>query len=187
MLRGYLNYLFQEEWSVPATFFDHNDPNRVVPRWGPGSNVDGETFVGPGSIGSWLQSTWQWNLNGMYQVAPDRPWGFNVAANLYGREGYPILYFRPVGGRDGIGRSILVVDEVTQFRHPDIFTADLRLEKEFAATGNTSLTFSVDGFNVFNNGEVLRRVENLAAGTANWVLETVSPRIWRLGVRLSWR
>ena len=27
----------------------------------------------------------------------------------------------------------------------------------------------------------------LAAGNANWVLETVSPRIWRLGVRLSWR
>ena len=111
----------------------------------------------------------------------------NIAANLYGRDGYPIPYYRPVGGRDGIGRSILAVDEVTQFRHPDIFTADLRLEKEFRATGNTSLTFSLDGFNIFNNGEVLRRAENLAAGNANWILETVSPRIWRLGVRLNWR
>jgi hypothetical protein len=182
MLRGYLNYLFRDEWRVPAGFFDHNDPNRMFPSWSVGSNVDGETFVEDG-----LQSTWQWNLNGMYQVAPDRPWGFNVAANLYGREGYPIPYFRPVGGRDGIGREILVVDEVTRYRYPDIFTADLRLEKEFRTTGNSSLMFSVDGFNVFNNGEVLRRAENLGAGNANWVLETVSPRIWRLGVRLSWR
>ena len=37
-----------------------------------------------------LQSSWSWNLNGMFQVAPDRPWGFNVAANLHGREGYPL-------------------------------------------------------------------------------------------------
>jgi hypothetical protein len=80
-----------------------------------------------------------------------------------------------------------VVDEITQFRHPDIFTADLRVEKEFQTAGNTSLTFSLDGFNVFNNGEVLRRAENLGAGNANWVLETLSPRIWRFGVRLNWR
>ncbi len=79
-----------------------------------------------------------------------------VAANLYGREGYPLLYLRTVSGRDGIVRDIVVVEEVTQFRHPDIFIADLRLEKEFRTTGNTSLTFSLDGFNLFNNGEVLR-------------------------------
>ena len=42
----------------------------------------------------WLQSTWSANLNGMYQVAPDRPWGFNFAANLFAREGYPLPYFR---------------------------------------------------------------------------------------------
>ena len=57
---------------------------------------------------AFLQSTWQWNLNGMYQVAPDRPWGFNVAANLYGREGYPLPYYRNVAGLDGIRRRIVV-------------------------------------------------------------------------------
>jgi hypothetical protein len=185
MLRGYLNYNLREEWQVPASFFDHNDPNRVPPNlwpWGNGSVVDGETFVTGG-----LQSTWQWNLNGMYQVAPDRPWGFNLAANLYGRQGYPIVYTRPARGQDGIGRSIVVVDDITDFRYPDILTTDLRLEKEFRTAGNTSLTFSLDGFNIFNQGQVLSRVTNLAAGRANWVNETVSPRIWRLGVRLNWR
>jgi hypothetical protein len=32
----------------------------------------------------------------MYQVAPDRPWGFNLAGNLTGRQGYPIPYFTRV-------------------------------------------------------------------------------------------
>ena len=41
----------------------------------------------------WMQASWAYNVNGMYQFAPDRAYGFNVAANIYGREGYPIPYF----------------------------------------------------------------------------------------------
>jgi hypothetical protein len=186
MLRGFVNYTFKEEWSVPRSYFADNDPNRMLPWYANGSNVDGETFVPP-AVEAWLHSTWQWNLNGMYQVAPDRPWGFNIAANLYAREGYPIPYFRRASGLDGIRRDILVVDDITKFRFENVWTADVRLEKEFRATGNTSLTFSIDGFNIFNEGYVLRRYRNLAAGNANWVRETLSPRIWRLGVRLNWR
>jgi hypothetical protein len=186
MLRGFVNYNFKEEWEVPRSYFANNDPNRMQPTWLTGSVVDGESFVTPAGE-AWLHSTWQWNLNGMYQVAPDRPWGFNISANLYGREGYPIPYFQGVSGLDGIRRSIMVVDDVTDFRYEDVWTADLRLEKEFRATGNTSLTFSIDGFNIFNEGYVMRRYINLAAGNANWVRETLSPRIWRLGVRLNWR
>jgi hypothetical protein len=186
MLRGLVNYNFKEEWDVPRSYFANNDPNRVQPGFLNGSVVDGESFVTRASE-AWLHSTWQWNLNGMYQVAPDRPWGFNIAANLYGREGYPIPYFQGVSGLDGIRRNIMVVDDITDFRYEDVWTTDLRLEKEFRATGNTSLTFSIDGFNIFNQGYVMRRFENVAAGNANWVRETLSPRIWRLGVRLNWR
>ncbi len=39
-----------------------------------------------------INSTWSYSLNGLYQIAPDRPWGFNVAANLNGRQGYPLRY-----------------------------------------------------------------------------------------------
>ena len=117
-------------------------------------------------------------------MVPER---LNIAANLYGREGYPIPYFRRVGGLDGIVRDILVVDDITNFRYEDVLTTDLRLEKEFRTAGNTSLTFSLDGFNIFNEGYVMRRYLNVAAGNANWVRETLSPRIWRLGVRLNWR
>jgi hypothetical protein len=175
MARGFVNYVFKEEWSVPSSYFDNNDPNRLGPEV-----IDGQGFSG-------LNSKWQWNLNGMYQVALERPWGFNVAANLTGREGYPITYTRNTFGSDGIGRTIMVVEDVDDFRYDDVFVADLRIEKEFAATGNLGLTFSIDAFNIFNEGYVLRRNTNLNSGSADWVIATLSPRIYRLGVRISWR
>ncbi len=175
MARGFVNYIFKEEWSVPSSYFDDNDPNRT-----------GADVIDGSSTGRW-NSKWQWNLNGMYQVAPERAWGFNVAANLTGRQGYPLDYYRNKFGSDGIGRAIMVVDEVDSFRYDDVFVADLRLDKEFAASGNTSLTFSIDAFNVFNDGSVTSRTTNLGSGSADWVRATVSPRVYRLGVRINWR
>jgi hypothetical protein len=190
MLRGFFNYNFTEEWDVPSSFFNNNDPNRLQPDEAVGGREDGQTFVTQGlstKADVWMQSDWQWNVNGMYQVAPDRGWGFNVAANVSGRQGYPIPYFVRVGGLDGIGRNILAANDITDFRNDDIFIMDLRLEKEWRATGNTSLTFSIDAFNIFNDGAVLQRFDNLNAGNAAWVRESMSPRVFRLGVRLNWR
>ena len=123
----------------------------------------------------------------MYQVAPDRPWGFNVAGNLGGRQGTPNGYSRQVAGLDGIRRLISVEENLGDFRNDDVTTVDVRLEKEFSATGSMRLTFSVDGFNILNSGVVLDRYWDLGAGNGDWVFSTVSPRIWRLGVRLNWR
>ena len=123
----------------------------------------------------------------MYQVAPERAWGFNVAANLTGRQGYPIPYYENKSGSDGIRRRIGVADSITDFRYDDVFTTDVRLEKEFAATANTSLTFSIDGFNIFNDGTVLSRENNVSSSRYQWALRTIHPRVWRLGVRLNWR
>ena len=62
--------------------------------------VDQSTGGGKNDI--WMQASWSYNVNGMYQFAPDRAYGFNVAANIYGREGYPIPYFAAVNPGDGI-------------------------------------------------------------------------------------
>jgi len=184
MLRGFVNYFFSEDWQVPSAYFDNNDPNKFVQ----GSNRDGAPFVELTDRNtSALSSTWQWNVNGMYQIAPERAWGFNVAANLTGRQGFPIPYYRPVVGSDGVRRPIGVADSITDFRYDDVFVADVRVEKEFAATADTSLTFSIDGFNIFNDGTVVSRINNLNPPTNQWVLRTVLPRVWRLGVRLNWR
>ncbi|MFQ5527870.1 MAG: hypothetical protein ACE5GX_16630 [Thermoanaerobaculia bacterium] len=194
MLRGYFNYNLQEEWDIPESTFENDDPNRFQDGAGAStqqSTIDGGLYVvqstGSGKTDNWIQSTWQANLNGLYQVAPDRPWGFNVAANVTAREGYPIPYFVPVTGSDGIGRNILATPEIDSFRNDDIFLVDLRLDKEFATAGNTSLTFSLDAFNITDETYVLQRFDNLLSGSAEHLRETVSPRVYRLGVRLNWR
>ncbi len=178
MMRGFANYNFDESWVVPSSYFANNDPNRLLQ-----GSVDGQILAEGGA----LQSDWQWNLNGMYQIAPGRPWGFNVAGNLSGRQGTPIGYIRRVAGLDGIRREISVEENLGDFRNDDVAIVDVRLEKEFATTSSLGLTFSIDGFNILNSGAVLDRYWNLGAGDAQWVIGTVSPRIWRLGVRLTWR
>ena len=90
-------------------------------------------------------------------------------------------------GSDGINRSVLVSPEVDTFRTDDIFTADLRIEKEFRTAGNTSMTLSLDGFNMLDESYVLQRLRNLSSGSADNLQETLSPRVYRLGVRLNWR
>ena len=188
MLRGFVHY-GRGEWDIPDSFFEFDDPTDADAYNDGIFDNDGHLWAqGGGKYGQLvLHSSWSLNLNGMYQVAPNRPWGFNVAGNMYGREGYPLpfwtTYFVP-----GLGwGSAQAVEKTDDFRYEDIYTMDLRLEKEFAATGSMGLTLSADVFNVFNEGYVLERDLELNRPTSYWVLETLSPRIWRLGVRLSWR
>ena len=190
MMRGYVNYAFTDEWSVPDDYLSFDEGRNATEGK---SDCDGciyaEQSTGSGNKGDvWLQTGWSWNLNGMYQIAPDRPWGFNVAANLFGRQGTPLPYWDSrTGPVDGIGRNISVVADTDNFRTDDVMTTDVRLEKEFAATSGIGFTFSIDGFNIFNENYVLQRERRLNGSRANYLDETLSPRIWRLGVRLNWR
>ena len=160
--------------------------------------------TGSGSFGNvYINSKWSYNVNGMYQVAPDRPWGFNVAGSVTGREGYPIPYYRRAS-RGAITptapRNVQVVSN-DAFRNDDIHTIDARIEKEFSFS-DFGLTVGVDVFNLLNEGYVLQRQSrlNFAPNAAsadgklpagvngpNYATEVLSPRIFRLGVRLSFR
>jgi hypothetical protein len=199
MMRGYVNYVFEDSWQVPTgsvasptTGGVSTEHTGVNPTEGK-SDCDGCTYAVQ-STGSgnktdvFLQSGWSWNLNGMYQIAPERPWGFNVAANLFGRQGFPLPYYvRRTGIDDRIARDISVLGDTDDFRVDDIFTFDVRLEKEFAVSNAVGFTFAIDGFNVLNEAYVLQRERRLDLSTANFLDETLSPRIWRLSVRLNWR
>jgi hypothetical protein len=191
MARGYLSY-GEGEWNLGSGYIANYDPTIASPTSTEAGQSDGELLgvvsAGSGNKGNViLQSTWSWNLNGMYQVAPDRPWGFNVAANLFGREGTPLPTFRSATGGDGIGRAVRVVSDLDVFRSEDILAVDARLEKEFAATSNVGFTFSVDIFNLLDEAYVMQRERNAGSGQFDWLRETLSPRIYRLGVRLNWR
>jgi hypothetical protein len=127
----------------------------------------------------------------MYQVAPDRRWGFNLAANLTGRQGYPIRYGRRIfrdtlADTPGLGIVVPVTSDVDRFRYPDIHTLDLRVAKDFHFS-DLGLTLSADLFNALNQSYVLQRQGVLGGNRGDHVQEILSPRVFRLGARLSFR
>ncbi|HVF60444.1 MAG TPA: TonB-dependent receptor [Thermoanaerobaculia bacterium] len=200
LLRGHVTQS-EWEWDVPssAIISPHINPN--------GSFEDGSTVLsgsgtGSGSKGGiWISPGWSFDVSGLYQIAPQAPWGFNVAANINGREGYAVPYVVNVGGAifgDGVGtRSIRVSPETDSFRNDDIIIVNGRIEKEFNF-GEFGLTLGLDGFNLMNEAYVLQRqialrgVTETGGRVANsnngdHVTEIVNPRIFRIGARISFR
>jgi hypothetical protein len=192
MARGYVNWA-EATWNIDDGDLFFDDPTDTLGGQTAdtvGADNDGDVYAeqsaGSGAKGDvYLQSTWSANLNGMYQVAPDRPWGFNLAANLFAREGNPLPYFVNASGLGG--SKNVQVSGFDQFRTDDIFTVDLRLEKDLAFADNLGATISIDAFNVLNENYVLQRERQLNGARANFLDETLSPRIYRLGFRLNWR
>ena len=137
-----------------------------------------------------MGSRWSWNVNGMVRIAPEKPWAFNLAGNVFHRQGYPLPYFVEAAGSDGVDRELSVTDELDAFRLDDLQVVDLRLDKDVALGRDLALTLSLEGFNLLGEGTVLRReLDLLRRGPSgpDFVTATVSPRIYRIGMRLTWR
>ena len=93
MFRG--NFTYSDwTWSkVPSS--DIIDPTRFWAAATRRRAVLQGSGTGSGSkAGVYINSKWSYSVNGLYQIAPDHPWGFNVALNLTGRQGYPIPVLR---------------------------------------------------------------------------------------------
>jgi hypothetical protein len=190
MARG--NVSWQDwTWNIPDS--ENQDPTDIIA----GGIVNGtDVLQGSGTASGpkgnvFISSNWSYSLSGLYQIAPDAPWGFNVSASLNGREGYPLRYSRrvnraPIADTPGVGLDVPIASEADTFRYPDVHLLDLRVEKEFRLS-DFGVTVGADLFNVLNESYVLQRQSILGLTTGDHVLEVVSPRILRLGVRLSWR
>jgi hypothetical protein len=200
MLRG--NFTVSNwEWTEVG---DIEDPTFFLG----GGNRDGDPVLQGSGTGSgpkgavYINSNWSYSVNGLYQIAPDRPWGFNTALSVTGREGYPLPYFERLGfgarGFPGFTR-VQVTEDPDKFRLDDIHIVDARVEKEFTFS-DFGLTLGVDVFNVLNASYVQQRSHRLRAPLnaetirlnpfapyADYVTEVTSPRIFRLGARFSFR
>ena len=187
MARGFFNY-GDAEWEI-----DRNDYNLAVERnaYRGGGARDGDLYLtrstGSGKGERFLQSTWSYNLTGMYQVAPDRAWGFNLAASIDGREGYPVPYYQRNGLSFNPTANINLVSDFDSLRLDDVVVANLRLEKEFNLTGPVNMTVGLDAFNIGNENTGLSYVTRAALANSGHLADNVSPRIYRLGVRLAWK
>jgi len=189
MLRGNFSYSDWKWTKVPSN--ELTNPTEVL---GGGNRVDDQVLQGSGTGsgakgGIYISSKWSYSVNGLYQIAPDRPWGFNAAVNLYGRQGYPVPYFQRVflGANEQSGSiNVQAGARPDSFRLDDIHMLDARLEKEFTFS-NFGLTIGADCFNVFNKAYVLQRQHRLARADSDFVREITSPRVFRFGARLSFK
>jgi hypothetical protein len=128
-----------------------------------------------------LNSKWQFNVNGMYQLG----YGINVAGNFLGRQGYPTIYYHRVVNPDAFTTFIRIKPfDVDQFRFPDVYTVDGRVEKDLKLQ-RTNVTLLMEGFNLFNKAYTLQQQSRINTATANEVREILSPRIIRFGARFT--
>jgi hypothetical protein len=150
--------------------------------------VDGGQFVpqaGASGLTSYINAKWQVNANGLYQA----PYGIDVSANVFGRQGYPFPLFRqspsnnPNPGAMGAdsGLQILVTPTMDYFRYDNLWDTDVRIARAFKLQKVTVRAIG-DLFNVFNANTVLVRNNNLGSTSFNAISQNLSPRIFRVGL-----
>ena len=186
--QGHFNYN-DWTWHIGDQYKQFHDPTNLVSDglgFPDGNDLYFEQSGGSGNKGDvLLGSKWSFGLYGLYQIAPEQPWGFNLAGSVNGRQGYiSPPYVRDSGGT---GSRRVQLAPIEEFRNDNIVTFDARLEKSFHI-GDTELLLGIDGFNLLNKSYVLQRDRNVNDGDlANSVEERLSPRVVRIGATLRFR
>jgi hypothetical protein len=135
---------------------------------------------GSGSGTIYINAKWQFNANAMYQA----PYGIEVSANVFGRQGYPRPFTRTgttaaLGADSGI--TVLLSPEIDTFRYPNLWNTDLRVARQFRAS-RVNVRGIFDLFNVLNANTALVRVSDVTSTNLNVLAQNLSPRIARIGV-----
>ena len=165
-------------------------PTPTEPRYGIGIGglsgplVDGgasaiRSYGDKGDV--YFNAKWQVNASALYQL----PAGFEIAGNVYGRQGYPFVTILriPAPGESGTYRA-LATGKVDDIRQDNLWTTDIRLAKTLKLGPTVNLGLTVDVFNIFNANTVLQRTRDAASDDYRTILEVLSPRVARIGVRL---
>jgi len=191
MLRGnaswnsYTEHCSAEAFPNPSPYLGNCPGGQVVTR-SAGSGAFGNVFI---------NSKWNFNLTGLYQL----PWDVNIGGSLTARQGYPAVWRDQVRGINGgatyvVGvspnRQEFILQPVGTTRFANVYEFDLRAAKDFRFANRVGLTLSADLFNVPNQNTVLQRQTRLfttgaSFATGDTITEMQSPRIWRLGAKFN--
>jgi hypothetical protein len=85
----------------------------------------------------------------------------------------------------GCGGFFCYVEPWEKRRYDNLFTLDLKVDKEITLSDYGRLDLIVEIFNATNSNTVLRRVQFLEDPNLNGILEFLPPRVARLGLRYS--
>jgi len=135
---------------------------------------------GSGSGTIYINAKWQFNANAMYQA----PWGLELSANVFGRQGYPRPFTRTgttaaLGADSGI--TVLLSPEIDTFRYPNLWNTDIRVARQFTMD-RLRVRAIFDVFNIMNANTALVRVSDVTSTSLNALAQNLSPRIARVGV-----
>lgn len=184
-LRGHVT-LTEWRWRLGSKFFQFDDPTDETSGVDDAGiqRVDESGAGGPGSQAGAESGRWSFDVTTLYQVARNRPWGFDVGATLHGREGYRLDYALDVVADDRL-RQVEVESE--GLRVEDLVTVDLRLQKELRLRKffGTDAVIALDVYNLLDSGAVLEREQSLRAPTNGEARRTLSPRVFQIGLRLA--
>ncbi|HEV8582828.1 MAG TPA: carboxypeptidase regulatory-like domain-containing protein [Thermoanaerobaculia bacterium] len=184
-MRGHFTYA-DWKWKIGDEFKGFDDPTNEVSTDLGFSDSD-DVFAeqsGGNKTEVFAGSRWSFNVNGFYQVAPERPWAFNVGASVTGREGFVSPPFARAGSAIG-GRDVQLTGDLDAFRNDDIIVLDGRIDKDIRF-GDMNVTLSLDGFNLTDEHYVLQTDRDATVHTYD-ILEVLSPRVFRFGVTLRYR
>jgi hypothetical protein len=123
---------------------------------------------------------WQLYANALVEL----PWELDLSGAVFAKQGNPYPKFlRLSAGLDG-RLEALAQPRVDVERYDNVWDLDLRLSKRFRV-GPAAIILSAELFNVFNSGVVLRRNGDARSDVFDRIEEILSPRILRVGARLS--
>ena len=171
----------REHFDDPNGMYDTNGnptPTVTEPLKNGGQFAPQSGGSGSGTI--YINAKWQFNANAMYQA----PWGLEVSANVFGRQGYPMPIVRTgtaaaLGADSGI--TVLLSPEIDTFRYPNLWNTDVRVARQFRMD-RVNLRAILDVFNVMNASTALVRVNDVTSTRFNALAQNLSPRIARVGV-----
>jgi hypothetical protein len=162
----------------PRNNFGNPTPTDTEPLRDGGPFVVRSAASGAGDY--FIHARWQLSANGLYVA----PYGVELGASLFGREGFPFPTYRQVSlGADG-SRRVLVSPDLDSMRLDDLWNLDVRAARRFRV-GAASLEAIADVFNVLNANTELVRNRNLDSPSYQALTTNLSPRILRLGLRLA--
>ncbi len=145
--------------------------------------VDGGvvSILSGGSGKASFYSSFKWQVYADALV--NLPVGLSFSTALFGRQGgiYPINITTSLGA-DGSQRVLAGAADNT--RYDDLWNLDLRLAWN-SKIGRVTVTPALELFNALNNDLVLSRARNANSATLGRVEEVISPRILRIGARVS--
>jgi hypothetical protein len=104
-----------------------------------------------------------------------------VSANVFGRQGYPFMVYRPQSLGADTAVQVRLTPEVDSIRLPNLWNTDVRVARTFYA-GNVRWRVVGDVFNLFNANTALVRNNNIGSPTFNTLAQNLSPRILRFGL-----